>query len=210
MLVVRSIAGGSLALGLVLSVSGCSMRPPRVEAPQWNPDRFADRVLEELDTDGDGALSKAETAAAPGLAAGASQIDSDGDGSLTREELVARFGLYKQMRLAIVSKDVVLLVNGKRAKGVALRFEPEFFLTDLVEPAADVTLGDGSCRPQAEGCDLPGMRPGYYRLVAAEPSQAGLPSEYGSPETTPTGIEVSPVSDGPQGYGPVVVRISKK
>jgi hypothetical protein len=44
---------------------------------------------DDLDTDKDGAISKAESAANPGLSQIFSQADSDGDGKLTQEEYKA-------------------------------------------------------------------------------------------------------------------------
>jgi hypothetical protein len=72
-------------IGLVgfLGFVGCSHRPPRVEAPPWNPSALAQRVLEQLDKNGDEAVDAQELAAAPGLAAGVRFIDADKDGRLS-------------------------------------------------------------------------------------------------------------------------------
>lgn len=63
-------------------------RPP---GPPPSPEDFAAKLLEDLDTDGDGALSTDEISASehPRLAKLAEVADTDGDGLLTESEIVA-------------------------------------------------------------------------------------------------------------------------
>jgi hypothetical protein len=188
-------------------VVGCSHAPPRVDAPSWDPEDFADVILPKLDKNSDGTADTPELAAAPGLAWGARYIDTDKNQSLSREELVARFELYQKMRLGLTSKTIQLSYKGRPLAGAKVALVPEFFLEGVVEPASGETFFDGTVNPLTQGMDLPGVRVGYYRVVVDAPS-VRLPAKYGSAETTPLGVEVSPVSDDPRSYGniPLVLR----
>ena len=175
-------------------IAGCSQAPSRVAAPVWSPDGFADAILAKLDKNSDGSLDKTELAGAPGLAWGAKAIDTDKNGSLNREELVARFALYKKMRIGITSTQMQLVYKGLPLVGAKVTLAPEFFLEGLVEPAIGEILQGGYLDPRVPELSPSGMRVGYYRVVVEAP-QLKIPAKYTKAETTPLGVEVSPVSD---------------
>jgi hypothetical protein len=79
---------------------------------------------------------------------------------------------------------------------------PEFFLAGVVEPASGEAYVDGVVMPMITGMDIPGMRVGYYRVVVDSPNFK-IPAKYGSAETTPLGVEVSPVSEDAATYGTI-------
>lgn len=193
--------------GAILGVSGCNQSPSRVSAPGWEPDAFADAILEKLDTSGDGALDSKEFGAAPGLAWGAKYIDTDKNGALSRDELVARFQIYEKMRLGLTSKQVQLLMNRRPLVGAKIQLVPEFFLAEVLEPASGETFDDGSIAPQTEGVDLNGVRVGYYRVVVVDSPRMKVPAAYQSAETTPLGLEISPISDDAASYGTIRLNI---
>jgi hypothetical protein len=194
-------------IALVALLAGCSYTPARVEAPSWDPDNFADAILERLDKNADGAVDMTEVAAAPGLAWGAQYIDTDNNKSLSRDELVARFEVYRKMRLGLSSKTMQLSYKGRPLMGAKVKLVPEFFLEGVVEPAEGETFSDGTLSPQAQGIDLPGVRVGYYRVVVDAPNLK-LPAKYASADTTLLGVEVSPTSDNQRAYGkiPLILR----
>jgi hypothetical protein len=187
-------------------LAGCGKAPDRVEAPDWDPDGFAEAALEKLDASGDRLLDKAELAKAPGLAWGAKYIDSDKNGSLSREELVARFALYEKMRLGLTSKQIRVALKQTPLVGAKVKLVPEFFLEGVLKPAAGEAGPDGIVDPQTEGYAYPGITPGYYRVVV-ESARVKIPPQYSSAETTPSGLEVSPVSDDPASYGTIQLTL---
>jgi hypothetical protein len=195
----RVVGRLAICVAALAFVAGCRQGPSRIAAPSWDPDGFADAVLAKLDKNSDGAVDMTEVAAAPGLAKGAVHIDTDKNKSLSRDELVARFQMYRDMRLGLASRSMLVSYKGRPLGGAKVTFVPEFFLEGLVEPASGETFADGSITPQTEGMDVPGLRAGYYRVVVDAPS-AKLPSKYSSAETTTAGIEISPVSDGADSY----------
>ena len=177
-----------------------------MEAPSWKPTKFAEAVLEKMDANGDQLIDADELKGAPGLSAGAKFIDKDADGKLSLDELKARFQLYRDVRVGLAPKTLALFYKKKPGRGANVRLVPEFFLTDLLSPATDTTIGDGTFMPQAEGADLSGMQVGYYRVVIDAPG-AKLPPEYADETETPLGVEVSPVSDDPTTYGTIPIFI---
>lgn len=210
MLRIHGLAKPAWFLGLVCcacALGGCGQGPSRVSAPSWDPGAFADAILEKLDTSGDGALDSKEFGAAPGLAWGAKYIDTDNNGALSREELVARFQIYEKMRLGLTSKQIQLLMNRRPLVGAKIQLVPEFFLGEVLEPASGETFDDGSLAPQTEGVDLNGVRVGYYRVVVVDSPRMKVPAAYQSPETTPLGLEISPVSDDAASYGTIRLNI---
>lgn len=193
------------ALGLFV---GCTQGPKRIEAPSWDPDGFADAILEKLDTSGDGSLDASELSAAPGLAFGAKYADADKNQSLSRDELVARFDMYRERRLGLTSKQIQLLYKQRPVPGAKVKLVPEFFLTEIIEPAAGETFVDGTIDPVTEGMELPGMRVGYYKVVVESSPRVKLPAKYASADTTTLGVEVSPFSDDPETYGTIKLNIA--
>jgi EF hand len=191
-----------LSIVPIFVIGGCSTSTSRVAAPGWDPTGFADAILAKLDKNGDGALDKTELAAAPGLAWGAKAIDTDKNGSLSREELVARFELYKKMRIGITSSQMQIVYKGQPLTGAKVTLVPEFFLEGLVEPATGEVL-EGFVDPRVEGLKPSGLRVGYYRVVVDSP-RVKIPAKYAKAETTPLGVEVSPVSDD-TGSGNIVL-----
>jgi len=177
-----------------LVVIGCGQAPSRVTAPTWDPEGYAEAVLAKLDKNGDGALDKGELSGAPGLAWGARPIDKDKNGSLSREELVERFAIYKKMRLGLTSNQMYVYHNGRPLAGAKVTLVPEFFLAEVVEPASGEVFDDGMVDPRIPGMEPSGLRVGYYRVVI-ESQRHKIPAKYSSAETTPLGVEVSPVSD---------------
>ncbi len=184
----------SLSMATVCCIAGCSNAPSRVAAPAWDPEGFADAILAKLDKNGDKSLDNGELAAAPGLAWGARAIDTDKNGTLSREELVARFELYQKMRIGVTSTQMQITYQGRPLVGAKVTLVPEFFLEGLVEPASGEAYQDGFVSPLVPDLKPAGLRVGYYRVVVESP-RVKVPAKYTKAETTPLGVEVSPVSD---------------
>jgi hypothetical protein len=177
---------------LVILLAGCGDRPARVSVPDWDPSGFTGAILEKLDRNGDSLVDKSELADAPGLASGARSIDTNGDGSLSREELEARFAKYREWRLGLTSKEFRVTYNGRPLVGAEVRLVPEFFLTDLIEPASGTTIAQGLVRPSIPDQQMALMRVGYYRVEVTSPS-VNLPAMFNS--ATTVGVEVAPFPD---------------
>src|SRR5688572_1969901 len=107
-----------------LSLVGCRQGPSRIAAPSWDPEGFADAVLERLHKNSDGAVDMSEVAAAPCLAWEAQAIDTDKNKSHSRDELVARFELYQKFRLGLTSKTMQLSYKGRPLAGAKVTLVP--------------------------------------------------------------------------------------
>jgi hypothetical protein len=157
-----------------------------------------------LDQNGDSAIDRSELAEAPGLAYGAKFIDKNSDRKLSPEELEARFAMYRDRQLGLTSKDFRVTYNGRPLVGAEVRFVPEFFLTDVIEPATGTTIADGIVRPSIAGQRMALMRAGYYR-VEVNSSKVNLPPSFN--ESTTIGVEVSPFAGEPADVGTIELRL---
>jgi hypothetical protein len=190
----------TISVGLVV---GCSQAPSRISAPAWDSS-LVEAVFAKLDKNGDGSLDKTELAGGPGLAWGAKAIDTDKNGSVSREELEARVALYQKMRIGLSSTQLQLSYQGRPLVGAKVTLVPEFFLEGLVEPASGESVEGGYVSPYVAELDPAGLRVGYYRVVVESP-RVKIPAKYTSAETTPLGVEVSPVSDATASGTPQLV-----
>ncbi len=198
---------GVIVMSVLLLSSGCADRPTRVEAPRWDASELADRVLAELDKNQDGQVDSTEMQAAPGLAAGGRIIDTDADGQLSREELEARFEIYGDMRIGMMSKTLRIAYDGRPLRNAEVRLVPEFFLVDLLESAVGTTDVMGMVQPAIEGERLAVMRVGYYR-VEVRSSQVELPDRFNT--ATEIGVEIPPVSGDPTAEGTIEIGLWSK
>lgn len=83
----RKPLAGILALGVVLAMPMAFAQEAGDQQPA--PAQQGQTTWSDLDTDGDGNLSRAEAAALPDLASVFDQADADGDGALTPDEYQA-------------------------------------------------------------------------------------------------------------------------
>jgi hypothetical protein len=185
----------------------CSQGPAAVSIPKWNPEGFATAVLGRLDKSGDGKVDQRELVEAPGLAFGARIIDKNGDGALDRDELTERFAKYRASRVGLMPKDVRITYNGQPLAGAEVRFVPEFFLRDLIEPATGMTRGDGVVRPSIPEQRTPLVRVGYYRVEVTSPNRQ-LPAKFNAQTTV--GVEFSPFENEPGAGGTIELPLRDK
>jgi hypothetical protein len=202
---VRRAGGLAAPCAAMLLVSGCNQGPSRIEAPDWDPPALAERIVSELDENGDAHVDGQEWTAAPGLAAGARFIDNDKDGRLSREELEARFQLYRELRVGLRSRPFRVTYKGRPVPDADTLFLPEPFLEGVIEPARGTTDQQGTITPQADGQDLLGMRVGYYRVQVTSP-QGSIPKKYSDSATT-LGADVSLAEDAAS-YGVTELQLT--
>lgn len=197
------------AVLLAGATTGCGGSSTRVAAPSWDADAFAEAVFARLDANQDATLSREEAAASPGLAWGFDRADADQNGALSVEELVSRFELYEERRLGLTVQDFQVSWNGRPLPEGKVQFVPEFFLEGVVETAVGDVLPDGSVGPSLPGASVPGMRPGYYRVLVESP-RAKLPPAYATFDATPLGVEVAPAATDRQSYGVIQLNLQDR
>jgi hypothetical protein len=188
---------------LAFSLLGCSGKPGRVTIPDWDPSGFSSVILAELDKNGDSAIDASELTETPGLASGAKFIDKNSDRKRSHEELEARFTMYRDRRLGLTSKEFRVTYNGRPLVGAEVRF-PEFFLTDVIEPATGTTIVQGIVQPSIPGQELALLRVGYYRVEVTSPN-VKLPAKFNT--ATTLGVEVSPFDDEPMAPATIEIKL---
>jgi EF hand len=191
------IAGGPVSLGraspiallliVVLGVaSGCRQGQERVPGPQFAPDAVAARAVSALDEDGNGALSRDELIASPGLLASLSIFDADGDGRLTRDELAAKLREWKDQKAGLISVECELTWKGQPLKGATVSMIPEPFFDGAIPAATGETDDFGQAELSCGKAFLPErlkslrvVMPGIYRVEVTHPG-IKIPPEYNS------------------------------
>jgi hypothetical protein len=203
----RRLSLSTMALVCLMSLAGCRRGPSRVEAPDWDPEGLAERIVTDLDKNGDGKIDADEMTAAPGLAAGARFIDTNKDDQLTQEELAARFEMYEEREIGLRSHTFRLTYKGRPVPEAEVIFNPEPYLEGIIEPAKGTTDAQGVVAPRTVGIDLPveAMRIGYYRVQVNSP-HVKIPTKYQSADT-PLGAEVT-LSDDASSYGMTLLELT--
>ncbi|MEM9658969.1 MAG: EF-hand domain-containing protein, partial [Planctomycetota bacterium] len=160
---------------------------------------MAAAAMEQADSNGDGFLSEEElTASAPGLGYNLEAIDTDGDGQLSMEEIAARIKEYRDMGVGLASTTCLVTLKGRPLPNATVKFIPEPFLGDIVEPATGTTTIDGLVRMKADGSDVKAVRVGMYRVEITDP-RGKVPAKYNT--ETEQGIEVSGMTDPNRNIG---------
>ncbi len=186
----------SIFFGIVLIVSsvwGCSGKPPRMQAPAWDPEGMAKAAVDSADKNNDRALSAAELVTFPGLLARLKILDENKNGSIEESELVARLQLYKEMRTAYRPKTIQVTYKGQPLANAKVQLIPEPFVASVLEPAEGITDGSGTASMKATSMDVAVMRLGFYQVQISSDT-VKLPEKFNSKTTL--GLEASPVSDG--------------
>ena len=182
---------------MVALATGCASKPARVTAPRIDAPRAASEAIRLCDRDGDGAVSPAEAAASPGLAAAFERIDTNHDGSLSAAEITARIADWANHRVGIVALPVQITWNGKPLADGRAEFIPEPYLARWLKPAYAVISPSGNCSPSLLPEDLPqglrmGINCGFYTVRVTHPTLK-VPPRYN--DESILGIEIQPKPD---------------
>lgn len=175
-----AMVAGALAISLGI---GCNSRPTPIAIPKYDPQAFADSLLQRCDKDGNASLSKAEAAAAPGLLAGWSRYDTNGDQAISADELKARAAQWLSRREGLVSILCEVKLSGTPIEGVQVKLVPDEALAAAVSPAETVSRRDyptdlsipPDLRAEAHR-RLGGMQYGLYRVEVSHPSMQLAPA----------------------------------
>ena len=199
----EKVREASLAPSFALALSGCSNQPGAIRPPNVDASEAAKKLVEELDHDGDGKLSRAEWAKSPSIAAAASGYDKNGDGFLESAELVSGVDVWKRTGVGVRSVPFKVILNGTPLPGATVRLVPAAFLGDVVKPASGETGASGGGQFAIAREDLPKnapnmplVQPGLYQVEITHPS-VKIPSKYNTQTTL--GIEITSGNPGPEG-----------
>jgi hypothetical protein len=175
------ICSAGLGLLVLSCLAGCSQYG-RIYPPKIDASRAAEAAIKLYDSDGDGILSAGELERAPGLRA--SLCDTNKDGRITADEIIERINKYQSDRVGLISFEVHVTLNDKPLKGATVKFIPEEFLSDWIQPGSGTTDANGlafiGMDPSLLRQDLksmPLMHCGIYRVEITQP-QTSIPARY--------------------------------
>ena len=178
-----------LALGAV----GCqNAAGPAVDAPSVDPIAAAEAAIAQYDKDGDGALSKTEIAACPGLLPALA-----GKQQLTKDEIATQLEAMYNAGVGMMTYLCTITLDGQPLVGASVRLVPEKFLGDAVHAAEGTTSDTGLANLAVPDDQLPedqrglnAMQPGVYKVEVTHPNRK-IPANYNTKTTL--GAEVNPV-----------------
>lgn len=147
--------------------------------------------MDLVDADQDGYLTNEELKVSPGLRSALVDLDEDQDKQLSRAEVFARFEMYVNSRVGLQSIDCTVTMNGRPLKDAHVDLIPEPYMADFIEPAAGDVINQytGAVEISTDP-ELPGVRPGFYRVVITSPT-VEIAAKYN--DETIYGIEVAPI-----------------
>ena len=163
-------------------------KPCRILPPKIDPEKAADRAIEQYDTNKDGKIAGKELDGAPALKAAIGNLDTDYDGAVTRDEIAARIVWWKKSRLGRMAMPCAVKYRGKPLRGATVVCEPAEFLGDGVPEGRGVSDDQGRVMLAIPGLTPPGMAPGFYR-VKITAKGVNVPEKYN--KKTILGLEVA-------------------
>jgi hypothetical protein len=166
-----------LALAAIISIGGCGGRADNGGASSVDPGAAAEKAIELFDKDGSGSLNESELAASPAILAARDQYDSDASGDISQEELEARLTLLFTRGTSWLTADCQIYQGNRPLAGATVRFVPEPFLEEAMQPAQGTTNSEGVVNPAVADEKLPEnlkglhvMQIGVYRVEVEHPN----------------------------------------
>lgn len=130
----KAVVTGTVALAALLAAS-----PIRSAEPSA-PSQQQDSLLQQLDTDRDGRVSRTEADAVKGVATAFAQADENKDGYLSADEFVKARAIYDRMRVAQFATDSTITAKVKTALLTEAELNP-FAVTVRTEDGRVVLSG---------------------------------------------------------------------
>jgi hypothetical protein len=176
-----------VALG-ILGWGGCSTQPPRVAAPEIDPAQVARRALELYDRDQDGLLAGEELS--NGFREFVATADEDDDDKLSEAEIVKRLQEHVDDRVGLQDIGGIVSLNNRPLVGATVTFIPDAAFAGAITEASGVTDVAGFVQLRHADSDLPGVKPGLYRIEVRQSDQGRerIPGRFHEQSTL--GIEV--------------------
>ncbi len=169
----------------------------RVVPPSVDPDAAGQRAVADYDANGDGLLDAKELEKSPALRRALKSVDKNNDQRLSASEIAERIRLFQGTRIGLMTVRGQATLDGAPLAGATVRLVPEKFLGPSFKPSAGLTDAHGYADFRAEGTELPGVAPGFYRVEVSKKDAAGqelVPARFNS--QTVVGQEVSPDARG--------------
>jgi hypothetical protein len=184
------LVGRVATLACLLTLLGCNSGPNRIPAPDVSPADLTERLIEDFDANGNGALSTEELKNAPSLVAMFNSYDDDKSKELSADELEGGLARIFDGKGGITSATCRVTRDGKPVSGATVYYVPEPFLEGVLAVAGGITAADGIADLSVREEDLPPnapkerglMQPGLYFIEVTHPT-VKIPENYNK-ETT--------------------------
>ena len=191
----------------IVSLTGCFGGPAPVKAPEWDVEAIGTACMAQVDTDGDGFITKSEAKEnAPGLNYALQQLDLNGDKKLDIDEIKTRFQDLKDSKTGVQGFSVKMSYKGRPLPEAEVRLVPEAFLGGAVEEAEGTVIDSytGQVDFDIPGDEFYGVRPGMYRIEVRSDA-VKIPPKYND-ETT-LGVDVAPFTNPFEEAGGIQIKL---
>jgi hypothetical protein len=190
--ITSALSAGALS---ILLFAGCGRSTStRVELPSVDARSAAAEAIEQYDKDGDAHLNDSELASCPAINNVRQRYDKDGDRQVSEEEIAQRLEQLYSTGTGLLEVRCTVTRGGRPLAGATVRFVPEPFLGDALQPATGTTDSGGLAMPGISADKLPEnlasaqlMQVGLYRVEIEHPTISAGSSK-------PLGFEVDPTS----------------
>lgn len=154
---------------------GCGpSKPDAVIAPPFDPGQISSAAMSNYDKNSDGKIDEEELKASPALsfsATGPNGIDTDADGAISKAELEARIQAWIDMKVALTCP--ILKFQDKKGKapkdvvGKNVTLTPDPMMGDILKTTTPIAIDEnGQCSPSTPDNQdgLGGMSYGFYSI----------------------------------------------
>lgn len=183
---VRFIVVASMSL-----LCGCGpRRDERVIPPTLDADAVATAVMAKVDVNRDGLITQNEMQKLPALAPARLELDSDKNGALSKAELRRWLEFVRDSGVALSQLTGVVVHLNKPLANAAVTLLPEPLMGPGVATATAVTDAEGRFAATIPGSRYPGVHCGFYRVEIKGIGNDGKSLNRFQGDNTPLGLAV--------------------
>jgi hypothetical protein len=128
--------------------------------------------MQEYDANSDGTIDQEEMKKSPPLLEAVepfeweshSPMDANGDRMLTEEEIRERIAEWLRSGVVVLTQSTIVTLDEEPLEGATVTYEPEAFLGAAIQSTSAVTDELGTCFPEGQDEEYPGLYTGLYRV----------------------------------------------
>lgn len=183
--------GSFIVVASMSLLCGCGpRRDERVIPPTLDADAVATAVMAKVDVNRDGLVTQNEMQKLPALAAARMDLDTDKNGALSKAELRHWLAFVRDSGVALSQLTGVVVHRQKPLANAAVMLVPEPVMGPGRATATAVTDAEGRFAATIPGTRYPGVHCGFYRVEVSGIGNDGKSLTRFQGDHTPLGLAV--------------------